>query len=287
MATTAVARAHGRRGPSAPRRRPAPAAIARARDALEDPRAAGEQPLPQAEGEPRRMHVAPRAGSTRRRGTRASRSARAPARPSARPPSRRRSPRPSAPSCAGAVETTSSPPRRYRASTPSASHHAPIASTVSRAARTHASPARAVVGAQRRPRRGPCGRRSRRCARSARARSGRPRARPRARRARPRAGATPSTCRCSRRRRPRRRRRARPRAAGAPRGLPASAIQNPCASCSITAPPSRARHRGRDRRALDVAQRGRHVDADRVHGEARLAARRAPRGSRGCRAAGA
>jgi hypothetical protein len=43
-----------------------------------------------------------------------------------------------APSCAGAVETHSSPPRRYHASTPSASHHAPIASTVSRAASVHA-----------------------------------------------------------------------------------------------------------------------------------------------------
>ena len=42
------------------------------------------------------------------------------------------------PSCAGAVDTHSSPPRRYQASTPSASHHAPIASTVARAASTHA-----------------------------------------------------------------------------------------------------------------------------------------------------
>ena len=42
------------------------------------------------------------------------------------------------PSCAGAVEATSSPALRYQASTPSASHHAPIASTVACAASTHA-----------------------------------------------------------------------------------------------------------------------------------------------------
>ena len=48
-------------------------------------------------------------------------------------------PAPVPPSCAGAVETTSSPPLRYHASTPSASHQAPIASTVSRAATRHAS----------------------------------------------------------------------------------------------------------------------------------------------------
>ena len=188
-------------------------------------------------------------------------------------------PAPVPPSCAGAVETTSSPPLRYHASTPSASHQAPIASTVSRAA-ARPRPAPAASAARR-----PCRSRSRRCGRSARGRSGRPRARRRARPARPRARARRSRARCSRRR-PRRRRPARsPSSGGSTSGLPASAIQYPCASCSIRRR-THALRRG-DRRALDVAQPDRHVDADGVASGSSARRPRAPRGSPGSRAAGA
>ena len=110
--------------------------------ALVDPRAARQQPLAQAEREPRRMDGRRPGHEHAARGRPASRSAPAPAPASARArtsPSTASAPTP--PSCAGAVETTSSPPLRYQASTPSASHQAPTASTVSRAASTHASAA--------------------------------------------------------------------------------------------------------------------------------------------------
>ena len=199
----------------------------------------------------------------------------------------RRRPRPRRPpSCAGAVETTSSPALRYQASTPSASHQAPIASTVARAAATQAragpSPKSARSDGRLRSRLetkpplrplGPCPQRAassmttRASGRGLEHVPGGPHAR------------------CSRRRRSTTSARCSPSSGGQHRR--AAGVGDPEPVRVVQHQPRCVRDRGGDRGPLDVAQRARRVDADRVVGEAWRAARRAPRGSRGWPAGGA
>ena len=175
------ARPHAAALASAPRRPPAPGGW----PVPASPRRSGRRAPPT--GRAARRRAAPggrwrRWGSTRRRGRRASRSARAPA-----PRVWAITDSPSVASAliaswAGAVETTSSPARAVVRVDPLGL--APCPDRVDGLARgAHPGVAgRAVVARAARRRPGPWARRSRRCARSARARTARSRARRRARR---------------------------------------------------------------------------------------------------------